>query len=82
MLASLYGHESIVKALLAAGAEIEGNWNINIAIVFCLNISFLVCLLDKNDDGYTALILAIHNSRESIVKALLAAGANIEGNYN
>jgi ankyrin repeat protein len=37
-------------------------------------------LLDKNDDGITALIGASLNGHESTVRALLAAGVDIEGN--
>jgi ankyrin repeat protein len=39
-----------------------------------------MCLLGKDDDGDTALMLASLYGHESIVKALLAAGAEIEGN--
>jgi ankyrin repeat protein len=37
-------------------------------------------LLDKTDNGFTALMMASQSGHESIVKALLAAGAEIEGN--
>jgi ankyrin repeat protein len=36
-------------------------------------------LLGKDNKGNTALILASQNGHESTVKALLAAGADIEG---
>jgi ankyrin repeat protein len=38
-------------------------------------------LLDKANDGYTALIYASRYGQQSTVKALLAAGANIEGKW-
>jgi ankyrin repeat protein len=38
-------------------------------------------LLDKNNNGSTALIFTSENGHESIVSALLAAGASIEGNW-
>jgi ankyrin repeat protein len=36
-------------------------------------------LLGKNNGGSTAVMLASEKGRESTVRALLAAGANIEG---
>ena len=87
--ASENGHEGIVQALLAKGAEINHQAKTGVTALIQASqnghegiVQVLLAggaEIDIQDgDGVTALIMAAYQGHEGIVKALLAKGANFE----
>lgn len=84
--AAEHGHESVLEAFLENGAEIDGKAE-NLTTVPMLagvrynsadHADYEACLEAKSDYSQTALMLAAHVGRTSVVKLLLENGANIK----
>lgn len=90
LLASENGHEKVVNELLKSGADVNvvDNWESSALIWSAANshsdiISELLKIdginLDLQDEaGYTALMWGVINGKETIVKMLLEAGADLK----
>ena len=88
IIASQRGYLDIVKALIAAGADVnaaskDGNTALTVASSNG-HLEVVKALIAKradvnaaDKDGNTALILASHAGHHDIMKALIAAGANV-----
>ena len=88
-LAATGGHEDVVKALLAAGANVayRGNGGVTPLLwaadygrdgVVTALLASGADINQEDDSGWTALIHASSSGRTTVVKILLAAGADVD----
>ena len=86
MLAAEEGYGAIVRALRAAGAEVDVKTLDSVALLEAVEAgesdaveTVLAAEADaQNQDGETALIWAAKEGHTAVVKALLAAGAEVD----
>ena len=88
--ASISGKIAVVKMLVGAGAEVcvtdkQGDTCLSLAAVFghTETVRYLVGLKEvdvnqKDNDGYTAMLLATERSHADVVQVLIDAGADFE----
>jgi len=87
MMASESGHLEIVRALLAAGADVNTHVNGETALILASltgHLEVVRALLDakadvnaKRSDGTSSLMLASYNGNQQVVRALLDAKADV-----